>query len=100
MDHELIPKRIFRSKPSEISIEWNNDSVNQYNFLDLRDACPCANCIDEWTREKTLDRNSIRKDIDITRIDTVGRYALHFIWNDGHQTGIYPFTLLKELANK
>lgn len=99
MQEQSLPQRIFRSAPGELSIEWSDASYTKYSLLDLRDACPCANCIDEWTRAKTLDRASIRPDIDLKKIDIVGRYAIHLIWNDGHQTGIYPFTMLKALAN-
>ena len=28
----------------------------------------------------------------------VGRYALQPFWADGHQTGFYPFTLLRSLC--
>ena len=31
-------------------------------------------------------------------IESVGRYALQFKWSDGHDTGIYSYTLLRGLC--
>jgi DUF971 family protein len=28
----------------------------------------------------------------------VGRYALQFVWSDGHSTGIYSFEYLRDVA--
>ncbi len=30
-----------------VDIEWNDGHVSHYNFVYLRDACPCAMCEDE-----------------------------------------------------
>lgn len=91
------PTKIYREE-GKLAIDWNDQSKKLYSLLDLRDACPCAFCIDEWTREKTLKRVSIAANINIEKIDSVGQYALQFQWNDGHNTGIYTFDLLKSLG--
>ena len=33
-----------------------------------------------------------------TAIEYVGRYALKFVWSDGHDTGLYSFDLLRGLC--
>ena len=30
----------------------------------------------------------------------VGKYAVQFLWSDGHYTGIYPFDMLRSLADR
>ncbi len=35
-----------------------------------------------------------KKDVEITRIDPVGSYAVQFAFSDGHDTGIYSWDLL------
>lgn len=35
-----------------------------------------------------------KKDVDITRIEPVGSYAVQFTFSDGHDTGIYSWDLL------
>jgi DUF971 family protein len=37
-----------------------------------------------------------KKDVDITRIDPVGSYAVQFAFSDGHDTGIFSWDLLYE----
>ncbi len=38
------------------------------------------------------------QDISLRNTDLVGRYALTFVWSDGHQTGIFSFDYLRQLA--
>ncbi len=94
---QIKPKKIYRCPNKELGIEWNDGSTYQYPFAMLRLACPCANCIDEWTRERKINEQNIPKDLDIKDISPVGHYAIQIIWQDGHNTGIYPFALLNEL---
>lgn len=39
------------------------------------------------------------KKIKITNIEKVGKYALRFIFDDGHNTGIYSWEYLIKIAN-
>jgi alkylation response protein AidB-like acyl-CoA dehydrogenase len=34
----------------------------------------------------------------VTAARPVGRYAISFVWSDGHDHGIYPYTLLRDLC--
>jgi len=34
----------------------------------------------------------------IRAIDLVGSSALHIVWEDGHDRGIYPYAMIRELA--
>ncbi len=34
----------------------------------------------------------------VERAELVGAYGLKIVWNDGHDTGIYDFALLRELG--
>ena len=69
-----------------------------YAVRELRLQCPCALCVDEWTREKKVKGETIAADIRPTSIETVGRYALKIDWSDGHNTGIYPFDSLRKIC--
>ena len=33
-----------------------------------------------------------------TEVAPVGKYAMRFVWNDGHEHGIYTWTYLREFA--
>lgn len=45
-----------------------------------------------------LTPGMIPSDVIPEAIHPVGRYALQFIWSDGHRTGIYPFEYLRRIA--
>lgn len=39
-----------------------------------------------------------KREVGIARIDPVGRYAVKLVFDDGHDTGIYSWDVLRELA--
>ena len=92
------PKRIEQKGPRSLSILWGDDRESVYDVRELRLACGCAECIDEWSGEKRLDPAKVPEDVRPNRIETVGRYALQISWSDGHESGIYPFERLRELG--
>ena len=94
----IQPVQIVEESTSELSIKWSDDRETSYRAADLRRACPCASCRDEWTGEKILDASNVPDDIDFGHISIVGRYALNFHFSDGHDTGIYSFEYLRKLS--
>lgn len=94
------PARIIQESDGEVTIEWTDASVTNYKAPDLRRACPCAGCVNEWTGEKMLADDSIDDELSFTHVSIVGRYALNFHFTDGHETGIFSFRFLRDLANR
>ncbi len=45
-----------------------------------------------------LTEAMVPPDVYPTAIEYVGRYALKFVWSDGHDTGLYSFDLLRGLC--
>jgi len=80
-----------------VEIRWNDGHLSLYPFRDLRRACPCAVCVDEWTGKARLDPNRIMPNVRPLEIRRVGRYAVQFIWSDLHTTGIYTYEKLRSL---
>ena len=94
----IEPLEIIEESDSEISIIWSDDAETKYNAAELRRNCPCAGCINEWTGEKILRDESVSDDLSFTHTSIVGRYALNFHFSDGHDTGIFTFKFLREMA--
>ena len=94
----IEPRQIIEESDSELSIVWSDDAETKYNAADLRRACPCAGCINEWTGEKMLKAENVADDLSFSSISIVGRYALNFHFSDGHDTGIYSFDYLRKLS--
>ena len=83
---------------SALRILWEDDHESVYRPRDLRMSCPCAGCVDEGTGKRTLTETMVPSDIYPQEIHYVGRYALQFVWSDGHDTGLYSFDLLRGLC--
>jgi DUF971 family protein len=94
----IEPTQISEETERDISIVWSDDAKTDYNAAQLRKACPCASCVNEWTGEKILKDEKISDDISFLKTSVVGRYALNFHFSDGHETGIFTFQFLRKLA--
>jgi len=91
-----------------VDIEWNDGHVSHYNFVYLRDACPCAMCEDE--RGKAGRRPGdpatatpgalliFKPHAKPLSAEGVGKYAIKFSWNDDHDLGLYSWKFLREIC--
>jgi DUF971 family protein len=95
---EIEPREILQETNSQLRITWADGRECRYAAPELRRSCPCAQCVDEWTGERTLKRSAISDEVEINDLSIVGRYALNFRWSDGHDTGIYSFQYLRDLC--
>ncbi len=95
----IEPREIVEESERELSIGWSDGTETSYTAAELRRACPCAGCIDEWTGKKILDEAQVPDDLTIKHTSIVGRYALNFHFSDGHDTGIFSFNFLRELKS-
>ncbi len=91
-----------------MDIEWTDGHQSHYVFQWLRDACPCATC-EEARKEDHRPRGVpaiqpatvfplYKEPVRPKEVTAVGRYALNFKWNDGHETGIYSWDYLREMC--
>lgn len=96
----IEPINIVEESDSALSITWSNETASDYSSAQLRKACPCASCVNEWTGEKVLKDENVADDISFSSVALVGRYALNFQFSDGHNTGIYSFNYLRQLSDK
>lgn len=92
------PQRIEQKGPRTLGIHWQDGHESHYDVRELRLACGCAHCVDEWTGEGRLDRTAVPDDVKPLEIRPVGRYAIQIDWSDGHTSGIYPFRRLREMG--
>ena len=96
-DTQFFPKEIKKISDTVLGIVWNDNKVSEYPVKLLRENCPCAHCVDEWTREKKITPGSISDSVKPVHIKAVGRYAIQIFWDDGHSTGIYSFDFLRKI---
>ncbi len=78
-------------------LRWADATEQRLADRDLRLACPCAQCRDEMTGAQLLEPQSVPLDTRITRIWSVGNYALGIAFSDGHDSGIFTFKSLRAM---
>lgn len=85
----------------EMRITWDDGHESRYRFSYLRLACPCAICRGHGPgTAPPLPREDELTAAQTTVVDAgaVGHYALSLVWQDGHDTGIYPFSYLRAIC--
>jgi len=103
-DPRTQPVEIDLERTKHLEIRWADGHQSTIALLYLRNACPCASC-----RQTRLERvnnssavipseQSMPDMMIVERAELVGAYGLKIVWNDGHDTGIYDFALLRELG--
>ena len=99
--HEFQPTEIKRL-PHSLAIQWKDGHRSEHTYRLLRERCPCARC--DAAREKNdpfrvIPSEEYWEKLHLVEIQRVGRYAIQLMWSDGHKTGIYTFTFLRELSD-
>jgi DUF971 family protein len=82
-----------------LQIGWDDGGKSSVRAQALRRVCPCAECVDEWTHERKVDPAKVPDDLKILELRPVGNYALNFTFGDAHQTGIFNWGYLREVAD-
>jgi DUF971 family protein len=87
-----------------LKIEWSDGVATFAAWRHLRANCPCAGCIEE--RSKPPDPFRVLTPQEAAAgppapvaMRPVGHYAYQITWNDGHDTGIYPLEVLRNLGS-
>lgn len=82
-------------RPDGVHIEWDDGHMGHFPHRVLRGECPCASCVHELTGKRMVSTKDVPEDVEALDWMTVGRYAVQFLWSDAHDTGIYPYELLR-----
>lgn len=107
-----IPTQLTRLSPGEIEMLWSDGARMRYRATLLREKCPCATCRErrrgeQQTRDAESGRRSLAlpvlsaaeaKPLAIERVSPVGNYAYNIALSDGHDSGIFPLELLRQIG--
>jgi DUF971 family protein len=86
---------------NELAISWSDGAESFIPLEKLRRNCPCASCQGEpdvLGRGENPRVSYGPRSFDLRAFKFVGGYAFQPTWNDGHETGLYPFALLRALS--
>ncbi len=97
------PKRIDLKKDRGLAIEWADGSTSYYSIAYLRRMSPSAEAraLREQLASNPLTVLPATKSADpLTALsaELVGNYALRIRFSDGHDSGIYSWAYLREIA--
>lgn len=77
-----------------LEVAWPERTF-RFGLAELRRACRCADCT---AKRRANGQIEAADDIDIVTIQPLGASALQFVFSDGHERGIYPWSYLIEIA--
>jgi len=97
MDQSPIPSGIELHRQSKtLELRYANGENHTLSCEYLRVYSPSAEVRGHGPGQETLQVGKIN--VTITDIKPVGNYALQLVFSDGHDTGIYSWTYLRELC--
>jgi DUF971 family protein len=81
-----------------LEIVWADGHDTAYDTTTLRWLCPCAFCRGEAGMPGWLDSGPTltAEQTRLVDVSMVGGYAIAPAWADGHHTGYYTFTMLRD----
>ena len=95
----MTPTEIRLKKSSRVlEIAYEDGARFSLPFEYLRVYSPSAEVRGHGPGQETLQTG--KEDVAITRIDPVGHYAIRLVFSDGHDTGLYSWTYLRELGER
>jgi DUF971 family protein len=85
--------RVMKTEGTGVEIDWKDGHKSRWSFAWLREACPCATCHEARDADGRMYKAPVRP-LEVT---AVGKYAVKFKWNDGHESGIYSWEYMRRL---
>lgn len=85
-----------------VAIRWSNGVEQFLSMEKLRAASPSAENVGEpdiFGKIHGGDPRSEFPGVSVTDFEEVGRYAVRFIFSDGHQSGLYSYAYLEALGD-
>ncbi len=101
--------RVDKTGGTGVTIDWKDGHQSHWTFKWLRDACPCATCVEARDAEGRAPGVAKAKPATLlpmyeapirpNEVEPIGKYAMKFHWNDGHETGLYSWEYLRNVCD-
>ena len=100
--------RVLLTEGKGLEIDWVDGHKSAWSFAWLREACPCATCVEERAQQGRKPGQPKPRPAAVLPMyspppkpasaHAVGRYAIQFNWLDGHSGGIYSWEYLRRVC--
>lgn len=102
MDHRFKPVSVDISNSDQLlTIEWADGHTSELGLFGLRKNCPCVECRGGHSQmgryEPQLFLVEPTRTYKIVSAEQVGLHALKINWDDGHNSGMYRWELLRHM---
>ena len=98
-DTEAAPTGIrLRRKSRVLELTYAGGERHELSFEYLRTHSPSAEVQGHGPGQDVLQ--IAKENVEVTRVEPVGRYAVRLVFSDGHDTGLYTWKYLAELARE
>jgi DUF971 family protein len=109
-----------RKKPTDVKVQvsngagvdivWADGHRSHYDFVFLREECPCATCDDQRRKKEAAKAPGVgalagssvlpmyKPKVKARAAKPLGNYALQIEFTDGHSTGIYSYDHLRTIC--
>lgn len=99
----ITPVHLDLKRDEALTVQWSDGRVSVYPVAYLRRMSPSADAIE--MREQVASNPltvlpatpSGAGPLRAERIEPVGRYAVRIVFSDGHHTGLYTWSYLREI---
>lgn len=85
----------------QLVIEWADGHKSSFTLFGLRKNCPCVSCRGGHAMmgryEPQLFLVEPTRTYKIVSAEPVGNHALKITWDDGHNSGMYKWELLRSM---
>lgn len=95
----MIPTELKLRRGSRVlAVSWDDGATFELPFEYLRVHSPSAEVRGHGPGQETLQVG--KENVAITHIEPVGHYAIKLVFDDGHDTGLYSWSYLRELGER
>jgi DUF971 family protein len=97
-----------KGNPETLQLEWSDGVVHRIAWRELRARCPCATCRGHGDGPPPAPppgslpvlSAAEAQPLRVSGMRPVGNYAYGINFSDGHNTGIYAITYLREIGEE
>jgi len=85
-----------------LEITWADGHKSMYPLYGLRMNCPCVICRGGHSEMGKYEMEHFfvnpAQHFEIKHLETTGNHALRILWDDGHNSGMYRWDLLRAMC--
>lgn len=92
--HWPVEVELFESE-NRLVVTWEDGHISDFPLRYLRGFCPCAACQGHRSGPLVFCETENER---VDEVRQVGAYGMNVVWDSGHNTGIYSFSILRKLC--